>query len=627
MCGIVGLSLQHGDMDVDVIDKMRDALAHRGPDDAGTWISESSRVALAHRRLSIIDLTHAGSQPMASEDGALIVVFNGEIYNFQELRLSLQQKGYRFKSNSDTEVILHAYKEWGTGALEKFNGMFAFALFDKKRDQIFIARDRFGEKPIYYFSKNGDFIFASELKALEIHPAFCRDISYEQLTPFFLFGYTPYPNSIYENTYKLPPGHFLIFDLESRKCEIKSYWQGLEDALDYKPTVRSEEALLSELDQHLRASIKMRLVADVPVGAFLSGGVDSSLVVSLAMQMKSDLKTFSIGVEDRERDEAPYARRIAEYLGCDHNEQYISSDLAKETLLKLPAMYDEPFADSSAIPTHLVSVFARDQVTVALSGDGGDELFGGYTTYPMLARSSALLKVPRVLRYIARLSLQSVGSGRFRKHASLLDTRHLWQFFLYLNERTVAKYPDVEKLLTSFNRESITLSGFTAAFDGHENASPIEKAMYADSKTYLVDDILTKVDRASMATSLETRIPFLDHHLAEFAAGIPVRSKMGYQCRGSKVILRNLLSRYVPAELFERPKRGFNIPLGDWLRGDLRWLVREYLDSVKLKKEGLFNVPFVERVVDEHMTNRRDREVILWALIFWEMWRESKNIG
>jgi asparagine synthase (glutamine-hydrolysing) len=624
MCGIVGILRNGRAIEEGELIAMRERLVHRGPDDAGLWIHPEGRVGLAHRRLSIIDLSTAGHQPMQSRDGNLILVYNGELYNFSELRTDLEEKGYRFLSRTDTEVVLYAYQEWGVEAVRRFNGMFAFTLYDRRTEQLFLARDRFGEKPLYYCKRAGFFLFASELKALTAHVDFVPALVPEVLSLYLTFGYIPYPHTIYEQTAKLPPAHYMLVDIPSLECRIESYWE--PSVLLGSGRRESIEQGVDSLDELLREGVRRRLVADVPVGAFLSGGVDSSLIVSLMAETTSDLKTFSIGFWDEAYDEAPYARAIADHLGCDHYEHYVTPEEALEALVALPEIYDEPFADSSAIPTYLVSRFAQSEVKVVLTGDGGDELFGGYTTYPRLALCAPLLKMPELGRKLLARALQAGGRGRFQRHSALLEQSEAWELFLYLNERAVSKQPDVERIFPGNDSELLRQSSFVRAFREAESRGVLQGALYADMKSYMVDDNLAKVDRASMSVSLEARVPFLDNQVAEFALGLSASKKMGVWKQTRKQLLRCLLGRYLPRELFERPKRGFSMPMAGWLRKELRWLVEEYLDAGRLRREGLFDVEFVGGLVREHLSGRRDREAVLWALIFWEMWREKQGV-
>lgn len=627
MCGVAGIALAGGEVGEEELVAMREALVHRGPDDAGAWIDASRRLGLAHRRLSIIDLTAAGKQPMASDDGKIVLVFNGEIYNFQALRQELEQRGHCFRSRSDTEVVIYAYKEWGEEFVNRLNGMFALALYDAERRCLLLARDRFGEKPLYYYRRGGTFLFASELKALHANARFTPEIDRSLAFDYVLFGYLPGGRTIFAHTHKINPGTYMRVDMETLDSTHVSYWDPLDvDWSAENGRVERGEAVQA-LDELLRDSVRQRLVADVPVGAFLSGGIDSSLVVSVAASIQANIHTYSIGVKDETYDEAPYAREIARHLGSQHREYYLSTQEAQQTLLELPGIFDEPFADSSAIPTHIVSRIAREDVKVVLSGDGGDELFGGYTTYAKLAIAKHLLVCPQPIREGWAALLSRYGWGSYGRHADLLKQGELWQQFLYLNERAITKLPDATRLVLSDSKaldESFLAKSFNAALS---NRGVLSAALYADVKTYLEGDILAKVDRASMATSLEVRVPLLDHRISDFAARLPDHLKTGKHHRQTKVILRQVLSRYVPSALFERPKRGFSIPLNKWLRGELKWLLDRYLDHGDLRREGLFDADFVDTLKAEHLSGRRDREAVLWALIFWGMWKERWNIA
>jgi len=622
MCGIAGVHLAEGKIDEAELVRVRDTLTHRGPDDAGIWIGAEGRLGLVHRRLSIIDLSAAGHQPMVNEDGSVVLVFNGEIYNFQELRQTLEETGHVFRSQSDTEVIVHAYEEWGTKAIAKLNGMFALAIYDRQRQHLLLSRDRFGEKPLFYYHHRGCFLFASELKAIAAHSFFSPAIEHQLLFPYLIFGYIPYPRTIFAHTGKLPPAHSLLLDLGSQSYTIEPYWDPLPAVSTDLRGCDSLNGAVDGLVPILRDAVKLRLIADVPVGAFLSGGVDSSLVVSMAVEQKANLKTFAIGFGDDHHNEAPHARAVARHLGCQHHEYYVTPEEALAVLTQLPGIYDEPFADSSAVPTYLVSRFAREQVKVVLSGDGGDELFGGYTTYPHLAHASHLLRIPRGLRTAVANLLGALGAGKAGRHAALLLQQELWEVFLYLNERTVTKRPDAERVLLASQEELLTASIFAKTYQDAAARGYIQAALLTDAKTYLVDDNLVKVDRASMAVSLEARIPLLDVRVAEYALGLSERAKMGPRRQDRKRVLRALLGRYVPPALFERPKQGFSVPLARWFRGELRWLLDEYLGRERLIREGIFDAGVVSGLVQEHLSGRRDREAVLWALVFWEMWRE-----
>lgn len=615
-----------GGVKPDELAAARDLLHHRGPDDAGLWVDERRQVGLAHRRLSIIDLSDAGRQPMENEDGTIRLVYNGEIYNFQDLRATLEQKGHRFRSQSDSEIIVHAYEEWGKECVNRFNGMFAFALYDGRADHLFLARDRFGEKPLYYYLHDGTFVFSSELKSIIKYPGLSLPLDCDHLYQYLIFGYVPYPATMFKNTYKLSPAHTAVLQVVDQSITIEKYWDNMDVVAEVTGARPDMGNGIDKLEETLADAVRSRLVADVPVGAFLSGGIDSSLVAGMITRVRSGLKTFSIGFWEDAYDEAPYAKRIAEYLGCEHHELYVTPEQALTTIKTLPEIYDEPFADSSAVPTFLVSKFAKEHVKVALTGDGGDELFGGYDTYPRLAVASCLLRIPVSVRLALERVLKWGGPGKLKRHAALLRQDEAWQLYLYLNERTIAKKTDVEQILPWADTESLATSGFTRAFQGAMGLGNVQAAMIADSKTYLIDDNLAKVDRASMAVSLECRAPFLDHRVAERSMGFTEREKMGLWRMDRKRLLRTVLARYIPRSYFERPKRGFSIPLAQWFRGELRCLLDEYLDRDRLREEGIFDTDFVQQIIREHADGRRDREAILWALVFWEMWRERWGV-
>jgi asparagine synthase (glutamine-hydrolysing) len=562
---------------------------------------------------------------MCSGDGSLVLAYNGEVYNFREMRAELEEAGHRFVSRTDTEVVLHAYQEWGVEALGRFNGMFALALYDLNLDRLLLARDRFGEKPLYYFQQSGSFLLSSELKGLIAHPDFAPVVAPEMLSLYLVHGYIPHPHTIFTRTFKLPPGHCLLVDGQTHQTQLASYWNPLTP-LGAQGEGEGLDQAVERLDELLTSAVRRQLVADVPVGAFLSGGVDSALIVSQMAKLQANLKTFSIGFADDQYDEAPHARAIASHLGCEHYEHYVTPQEARAKLLELPGIYDEPFADSSAIPTYLVSQFARHQVKVVLTGDAGDELFGGYTTYPRLAQTAPLLRLPAWLRHLMSDLLRAGGPERWRRHAALLGQREAWAFFLYLSERSVAKLPDVIRLFPETDTRLVAVSSFAAAFRSAQPQGLVQSALFADLSSYLVDDNLAKVDRASMAVSLETRVPFLDVHVAEFALGLSARAKLGPWQQDRKRLLRQLLAQYLPRPLFERPKRGFSVPMANWLRHEMRWLLEDYLGEGRLRREGLFDPGVVAGLVREHLSGQRDREAILWALIFWQLWREGHRV-
>lgn len=622
MCGIAGVISFGEKIRIENLLPMRDALTHRGPDDAGTWICKNQTVALLHRRLSIIDLSDNGHQPMANHDESIVVAFNGEIYNFKILRDELIKKGYAFRSNSDTEVIIHAYEEWGLDAIKLFNGMFALALYDRVKNTLLLARDRFGEKPLYYTTNGTYFAFASELKSICKLPYFSPQINYELLPQYLLFGYVPYPHSIFNDVKKMAPGQYLLMDITNSDYQLYTYWDPINPQVEYREDSAKLDEAADELESLLTDSVRMRLNADVPVGTLLSGGIDSSLITCLAVKCKSNINTFSIGFADKKYDEAPYAKRIAEHIGTEHHEYYVSPHEAMDTLMQMPQVYDEPFADSSAIPTYLVSSFARKHVKVVLSGDGGDELFAGYNTYPRLTWLGEIMKLPSFMRKTGAAIIGMLGPQKWKRHIDFLDIQSHSDAYLYANERMTMKVGDVHRAGRHFDVNFLAQSEFIAAFNKMFTTGFIEAGMYTDTKTYLPEDILTKVDRASMANSLEMRVPFLDYRVSNFAMSLPLNFKMGRWGQGQKIILKKLLNRYVPAAFFERPKRGFNLPIAHWLRGDMKWLIEEYLSEERVRSSGIFQPEFIRKMVDEHLRGERNRDAALWTLISWEMWRD-----
>jgi asparagine synthase (glutamine-hydrolysing) len=658
MCGIAGFLQQNNKpIRLEALQRMGRCLKHRGPDDEGfllidahqtprgNFIQFQGTVGLAQQRLSILDLSAKGHQPMPDEAHEIWVNFNGEIYNFWEIRKELEAKGYRFQSRSDTEVIVYAYREWGVRCVQRFIGMFAISIWDGQAKKLYLIRDRLGIKPLYYYYKYGNFAFGSELKALLEYPYFEKEIDLESLYNYLQFQYVPIPRAIYRNTYKLIPGHYLVLDLAG-SIEEECYWDPVERylALNSVREPRSEGEALGRLEELLRSSVRYRMISDVPLGLLLSGGIDSSLVAAL-MQGLSDrpIQTFSIGFAESEYNEANYAKAIAQYLGTEHYQLTITPREAQAVIPQLATFYDEPFADSSAIPTYLVSKLAREHVKVALTGDGGDELFCGYTRYVWMRKFERLEHIPRVIRQslaaaLAALrprlvrrayglvqsvlphSLQVSNIGeKFAKFRELLGSRNLVE--LYPLAVGIWKPEDLEALLLlgqdSHSQELALYQTFRAV----PEAELMTQLMLADIKTYLVDDILTKVDRASMAVSLEARVPLLDQRVVEFALSLPLE----YKCRDGvqKYLLKRLLAKYVPPRLFERPKQGFGVPLTDWLRDDLKYLLDEYLSQPRIEREGFFAWPVVKRVICEHLSGQRDHWSRLWALLCFAMWYEK----
>jgi asparagine synthase (glutamine-hydrolysing) len=644
MCGIAGFigGGPGGRQAQAVLRRMTDAIAHRGPDDDGAWHDEEAGVALGFRRLSIIDLSLAGHQPMASASGRFVTIYNGEIYNYRDLRAELEAAGAAplWRGHSDTEVMLAAIERWGVvGAIERLNGMFALAVWDRQRRVLTLARDRLGEKPLYYGRMGGVFLFGSELKALTEHPAFERVVDREALTQFLRYNYVPVPRSIWRGIFKLPPAHFIEIDAQGRTLAAPAaYWDfgavasaGAADPLPDTP------ALIDDLETLLKDAVLRRMEADVPVGAFLSGGVDSSAIVAL-MQAQSarPVRTFTIGFDDPQYDEADHARAVAGHLGTDHVTLNVTGRDALDIVPSLPRMWDEPFSDSSQIPTHLVSALTRRSVTVSLSGDGGDELFGGYNRYVSglrLWRRAAHLPGP-MRRLLARTLQHRFSAGMASAAMRAVPARHrqlgLADRLPKLGQVIAEDSPDaVYRRLVSHMADpaAIVIGGAEPAGAGPDDpgfADFRQTMMYLDTLTYLPDDILAKVDRASMAVSLEARVPFLDHRLVEFAWRLPMSAKI--RAGKGKWILRALLDRYVPRTLIDRPKMGFAIPIQAWLAGPLRDWAEALLDESRLRAEGFFEPASVRRLWSEQL-RRGGRHAQLWDLLMFQAWWADQGGG
>ncbi len=624
MCGIAGFVSRNEHRDTraanDVLDRMCRVIAHRGPDDQGTLVND--RIALGMRRLSIIDLA-GGHQPMSGCDGAVTIVFNGEIYNYRELQRELESRGHQFKTHSDTETIVHAYEKYGAGCVEHLRGMFAFAIWDDRARELFIARDRVGKKPLYYtITPGGTLIFGSELKSLREHPEFRGDISIEALDAYLTFGYVPDPLTIFRDVHKLPPGHHLTF--KDGRALVEQYWDFPYESPQENPA-RSEDECLEELRELLDEAVRLRMEADVPLGAFLSGGVDSSTVVGLmARHATQPVKTFSIGFHEDSYNELKYARIAAQRFGTDHHEFIVTPDIC-EIVDELVWHFDEPFADSSAIPTYMVSKLAREHVTVALSGDGGDELFAGYTRYALDRKRSGFARLPRVFRQgvmqpLGR-NLPQGAWGRNFLHNVALDP--------------LDRYIEDVSVFTRLNKSSLYTNDFRQqlgtceaahrfrAFASHSRAhDPIDPLLYLDSKTYLPGDILTKVDRMSMAVSLEARVPLLDHKLIEFVCTrIPASMKM--KGLKTKHIFKRAVRDLVPAEILNRPKQGFGIPINQWINQQLRERVRGTLTEPRTMQRGFIEPRHANLLLDEHERGRRDHATELWTLFMLELWQRK----
>jgi asparagine synthase (glutamine-hydrolysing) len=634
MCGIAGI-VGPSAGDERLLRRMGDIIAHRGPDDHGVWCDAGAGVGFAHRRLSIVDISAAGHQPMVSRGGRYFLNYNGEIYNHAALRAELETPEGGWRGHSDTEILLEGIAAWGLErTLAKCVGMFAIALWDREERRLHLVRDRFGEKPLYYGRVGGDFVFASELKAIRALPGFDNVVSRRAAALFTRLGYIPAPHSIFERIHKLEPGCILsgtADDLLRGEPRPRPYWSYRDVVLaGAAHPIRDESEALERLDHALDEAIRGQAVADVPVGAFLSGGIDSSTVAAF-YRRHSPVKSFTIGFEEAAFDEAPYAREVARHLGTDHHEAIVTVAEAQAVIPLLPGIYDEPFADSSQIPTYLVSKFARESVKVALSGDGGDELFGGYNRYLAAPRLWTKLRgLPRPLRAAAG----RVPSGGWNALADLAGRRSRQPEFgarVQKALRTMADARSVDDVHSSLIDEwhgepspvlldDAELALPQAAAAGLPDAAAM---MLRDAVTYLPGDILCKVDRAAMAVSLETRVPFLDHRVAELAARIPVAMKI--EGGVGKQPLRKLLFREVPPELFDRPKTGFATPVGEWLKGPLRPWAEELINPGRLRAEGLFDAARIRRRWEEHLSGRRDSTPALWFILMFQAWAEEQK--
>jgi len=653
MCGIAGFldftRQNPSELLRTTVKRMGDTLRHRGPDDVGTWVDAYAGIALAHRRLSILDVSPAGQQPMLSGSGRFVIVYNGEIYNFQELREELEKSNStppRFRGHSDTEVLLACFDCWGIEpTLPRLNGMFAFALWDRQDRILYLGRDRLGEKPVYYGSSGKIFLFGSELKALRAHPDFRAEINRDAVALYLRYNCIPTPHSIYRGVYKLPPGTLLAVNSETPPDTVPiSYWSVRKavEAGIVEPFRGSVVEVLEQLEALLRDAVKIRMVADVPLGTFLSGGIDSSTVVAL-MQCQSPrpVKTFTIGLCETAYNEANDARAVAEHLGTEHTELYVTPKEALAVIQRLPVMFDEPFADSSQIPTFLVSQLARRHVTVSLSGDGGDEVFGGYNRHVWSARIwRALGWLPKKARWAAasminRISPQSWDSffeifepflPEQAKHRTPGYKLHKLAAILRLTD---FKSTYLESVSHWANPGSIVIGAqepgtlLTTAGACANLSALTEQMMFLDTLTYLPDDILTKVDRASMANSLEARVPMLDHRVVEFAWRIPISMKV--RNGQGKWILRQLLYRYVPSRLINRPKSGFGVPLDIWLRGPLRDWAESLLDERRIRSDGFFNPEPIRKKWAEHLSGAATWQDQLWGVLMFQAWCSTQQ--
>ena len=651
MCGINGFYSKSLSTFNNVIVKMNSAISHRGPDTNGTWLDKNSGIVLGHQRLSIIDLSVAGNQPMRSNSDRFILTYNGEIYNHLEIRRELEKSSsnIKWRGNSDTETLLEAIDFWGVETtLKKVDGMIAFGLWDQKTRCLTLARDRIGEKPLYFgWQGKGDnkvFLFGSELKALKVHPEFNGEINRNAIALQLRHNYIPAPYSIYKDINKLLPGHFLELkknDLEKNLLpNMKTYWSLTKSAIygNNNQLMYGEKDIQKDLEKNLQSSVKKQMISDVPLGAFLSGGIDSSTVVAL-MQSQSDhpVKTFTIGFDENDYNEAKYAKKIATHLGTDHTELYVSSKKAMEVIPKLSTIYDEPFADSSQIPTFLVSQLAKQHVKVVLSGDGGDELFCGYNRYIMSKKFWDMFSLmPQSLRKILACGLQSISpqnwdkiskflpglnqyanfGDKIHKGANVLKAETLFDLYYML----CSQWQNPIEVVINSKEPGTLLTEFKPILKGLNSQ---QQMMVLDLITYLPDDILVKVDRAAMASSLETRTPFLDHKLIENIWKIPHSLKL--RNGQGKWILRQILNKYVPKNLTERPKMGFGIPLDAWLRGPLRDWAEDLLNEKRLQKEGYYNSRLIRDKWEEHLSGKKNWQHQLWNVLMFQSWIDTNN--
>jgi asparagine synthase (glutamine-hydrolysing) len=636
MCGICGgLALRSGaTVDPEAVRSMCETMVHRGPDSAG--LVALGAATLAMRRLSIIDVA-GGQQPLSNESGDVVVVCNGEIYNYRVLRAELSQVGHRFKTNSDCETIVHAYEEWGDTFLGRLNGMFGLALWDNRNKRLVLARDRVGIKPLYYTLTDDCLLFASEPKAFLSNPGFSSRLSLMALNLYLTYEYVPTPYSIFEGVRKLRPGHYLV--VESGSIDERKYWE-----LDLSPSPRlsteSLENVASELWQTVRAAVDLELVSDVPLGVFLSGGLDSSAVASAMVELQhGDVRTFSIGFDDPSFDESQHARTVAQYLGTQHNELILEPRHLWDVIPSIADFLDEPLADASIVPTHLLSRFTHERVTVALGGDGGDELFAGYPTLQAHRLASIYRRIPRLIR--SRLIEPVVRSAPVSLNNMSLDFRA--KRFILGSDRSLgvqhqlwlgAFSPDEKsRLLRPDVIESLGSDGTFEVVEDHlaecQAEDELSRVLYLDMKMYLEGDILVKVDRASMGCSLEARVPLLNASVVEFATRLPIDLKLRRLTR--KYIFRKAVAGHLPPEIINRPKKGFGMPVSKWLQTHLRALLLDLLSPERLRKQGLFQTSVVEQLIQDHLNGQRDNRKYLWSLLVFQLWYakyfERKEIG
>jgi asparagine synthase (glutamine-hydrolysing) len=631
MCGLTGFIDYKKQSSFAILKKQTDTLYHRGPDGEGQEIYETSnaQIGLGHRRLSIIDLTEGGSQPMHFNHYKII--FNGEIYNFNEVKEELIKLGHTFSSHSDTEMILHAFQQWGVKCIEKFIGMFAFVLYDESKQEVYCVRDRAGVKPFFYYWQDGIFIFGSELKSLVAHPSFKKEIDLNAAASFMQFGYVPTPHCIWKNTHKLKAGHYLHFTIQKNDFSITQYWNVYDAYNKPKLTINFEDAKV-ETEKLLKSACDYRMVADVPVGVFLSGGYDSTTVAALLQKDRTDkIKTFTIGVPDAGLNEAPYAKDIAKHLGTDHTEFYCTEKEALEMIADLPFNFDEPFADSSAIPTTLVSKIARKDVTVALSADAGDEVFAGYNRYDyILKHGKKLNSSPVIIRKAVAGIMNVIPADKI----PVLKNKYNFHN-RYEKTKNLLKDPSMQNIMLSlsqhYNNEQTkklflhNVLPLTTAFESKELLpkyyDDLSFMLAIDYQNYMLDDILQKVDRAAMTVSLEGREPFLDHRVIEWAAQLPNDYK--YNNGNKKYILKEINKKYIPESLMDRPKMGFGIPIAKWLAEDLKDMVQDFCGKQKIENQKIFVPAEIEKLLKDFYSGKKELANKVWYLLMFQMWMDK----
>jgi len=630
MCGIVGFIDKSES--IKTLNEMLQIQSYRGPDDSGVYFDKDYGVHFGHNRLSIQDLSSHGHQPFISDCENYVIVFNGEIYNFKSIRKELEELGYIFISSSDTEVILYSYKEWGIKCVDKFIGMFAFSILDKVANKLYLVRDRAGVKPLYYYTNGKEFLFSSEIKSFHKHPKFEKNLNKEILPYYFQFGYIPAPHSIFKNCYKLKAGHYLELKTDNLEFTINKYWDVNDFYLQEKIT-KNEDDIVKDIENILDDAIELRMVSDVPVGVFLSGGYDSSLVSSiLAKKQGKQINTFTIGFDDEKYNEAEHAKSIANYLGTKHTEYYMKNSDMLNLVESLPFYYDEPFGDSSALPTMIVSKLAREHVIVALSADGGDEAFCGYSKYFFLNKFSAIFtnrlklqSLKLVVNMINENIIEAINDflpknlkqtnikDKYNKFKRAINSDSLEEMFQ--NASSYVDKNDVSKILKIKSNNNIF-----SLFDNKSNLSFLNYMMAVDYKTFMKDDVLTKVDRATMSVSLEGREPLLDHRIIEYMARVPEDIK--YKNKEGKYLLRKVLYKYLPKEMVDKPKSGFQIPLEEWLKGDLKYLVEKYLDEDILDKD-IFNINEVINLKNNLFEGKNVNINQIWLIVMFQMWKEK----